>query len=256
MTSEPAMPQMDALVVGASRGLGLALAKVLLEDHEPRRLFLTYRGESPPAALAELGAQHGDRVRLQPCELTRDDDLEALGTALGQQEAVLGLTLHAAGILHEPGLRPEKALGQVHRASLARLFEVNSLGPILLARAVWKFIPRQEPSHFAALSAMVGSIGDNRIGGWYGYRASKAALNQLLRTLAIEGRRTHPGLCITAIHPGTTDTDLSRPFQGNVAPGKLYDPEQSARRIVEVVLSGQPEASGRFMNWDGKPLPW
>ena len=103
---------------------------------------------------------------------------------------------------------------------------------------------------------MVGSIGDNRLGGWYGYRASKAALNQFMRTLAVECRRTHPGLCVTAIHPGTTDTTLSQPFLGNVRPGKLYTPRQSAQRIIRVILEGQPEDSGRFVNWDGNPIPF
>jgi NAD(P)-dependent dehydrogenase (short-subunit alcohol dehydrogenase family) len=103
---------------------------------------------------------------------------------------------------------------------------------------------------------MVGSISDNRLGGWYGYRASKAALNQFLRTMSIECRRTHPQLCITAIHPGTTDTDLSSPFQGNVEPGKLYSAEQSADRILKVVTSGTPEESGRFVNWTGDPIPF
>ena len=256
MTSPGRFEGQDALVVGASRGVGLALAEALLEDHAPRQLFLTYRGETPPDALRALRAAQEHRVTLLACELTHDDDLAALGATLRQADAELGLTLHAAGILHETGLRPEKALGQVNRESLARIFEVNSIAPILVAQAVMRSIPKQTSSHFAALSAMVGSIEDNRIGGWYGYRASKAALNQLLRTLAIECRRTHPGLCVTSIHPGTTDTDLSRPFQGNVAPGKLYRPEQSARRILDVVLSGRPEDSGRFMNWNGETLPY
>jgi NAD(P)-dependent dehydrogenase (short-subunit alcohol dehydrogenase family) len=117
-------------------------------------------------------------------------------------------------------------------------------------------MPKNRSTHFAALSAMVGSIGDNRLGGWYGYRASKAALNQFLRTLSIECRRTHPELCVTAIHPGTTDTALSAPFQSNVKPEKLYTPEQSADRILEVVLAGTPKESGRFVNWDGNPLPF
>jgi NAD(P)-dependent dehydrogenase (short-subunit alcohol dehydrogenase family) len=103
---------------------------------------------------------------------------------------------------------------------------------------------------------MVGSIGDNRLGGWYGYRASKAALNQFMRTLAVECHRSRPQLCITAIHPGTTDTALSQPFQGNVKPAKLYTPSQSAVRILHVVSSGQAEQSGRFVSWDGKPIPW
>ena len=166
------------------------------------------------------------------------------------------MTIHAAGILHEDGLRPEKALHQVDRRALRRVFEINAFAPLLVAQAVLPHIPRQGPGHFAALSAMVGSIGDNRIGGWYSYRASKSALNQLLKTLAIEAKRTHPALCVTSIHPGTTDTDLSRPFQGNVPDGKLYTPAQSARRILDVVLDGTPEVSGRFMNWNGEALPW
>ena len=124
----------------------------------------------------------------------------------------------------------------------------------MTARAIIPLMPKAKPGHFAALSAMVGSIGDNRLGGWYGYRASKAALNQFLRTLAIECRRTHPGLCISAIHPGTTDTALSRPFQANVKPERLYTANQSAVRVLQVVRSGTPQESGRFVNWDGGPI--
>jgi NAD(P)-dependent dehydrogenase (short-subunit alcohol dehydrogenase family) len=103
---------------------------------------------------------------------------------------------------------------------------------------------------------MVGSIADNRLGGWYGYRASKAALNQFIRTLAIECRIRHPRATILAIHPGTTDTDLSRPFQRNVKPGKLYTPQQSAARILQVVQNSGTGDSGRFLNWDGSEIPW
>ena len=103
---------------------------------------------------------------------------------------------------------------------------------------------------------MVGSIGDNRLGGWYGYRASKAALNQFLKTLSIEARRRLPRLCVAAIHAGTTDTDLSRPFQGNVKPGKLYTPEQSASRILSVIDGLGPADTGGFFNWDGSRIAW
>ena len=249
----------DALVVGASRGVGLALAEALatgVMGQRPRRLFVTHRGDGVPEAFDDLNAAPDCEVIALACELTSDESLSALGHALARAEASLTLTIHAAGILHEPGLHPEKALRQVTRSALQRVFEINAFAPLLLAQAVLPSIPRQRPSHFAALSAMVGSIGDNRIGGWYSYRASKSALNQLLKTLAIEARRTHPGLCVTSIHPGTTDTDLSRPFQGNVPEGKLYTATQSARRILDVVLAGTPDESGRFMNWNGETLPW
>lgn len=249
----------DALVVGASRGVGLALAEALARGAvgaTPGRLFVTHRGTGVPASLVDLAATAPGEVIPLRCELAADDDLEDLGARLSGEEAELVVTVHAAGILHEPGLRPEKALRQVSRTALQRVFDINSFAPLLVAQAVLPCIPREGPSHFAALSAMVGSIGDNRIGGWYAYRASKAALNQLLKTLAIEARRTHPELCVTSIHPGTTDTDLSRPFQGNVPDDRLYTPEQSAQRILDVVLDGTPDESGRFMNWNGQALPW
>lgn len=250
----------DALVVGASRGLGLALATGLAMNapggQPPRRLFVTHRGAAVPETITRLNAAATCEVVPLSCDVTDDEQLAALHERLRQSDAELHAVIHAAGILHEDGLRPEKALSQLRREALQRVFDVNAFSPLLLARAVLPLLPRQAPSHFAALSAMVGSIGDNRIGGWYAYRASKTALNQLLRTLAIEGRRTHPGLCVTAIHPGTTDTDLSKPFQGNVPDGKLYTPDQSAERILSVVFDGRPEESGRFMNWDGKALPW
>jgi NAD(P)-dependent dehydrogenase (short-subunit alcohol dehydrogenase family) len=124
----------------------------------------------------------------------------------------------------------------------------------MLAQALIPLMPRRQKSHFTVLSAMVGSISDNRLGGWYAYRASKAALNQFMRTLSIECRRTHPGLCVTSIHPGTTDTGLSRPFQANVKNGKLYTPGQSAGRILSVVGQSTAEQSGQFVNWDGQPI--
>jgi NAD(P)-dependent dehydrogenase (short-subunit alcohol dehydrogenase family) len=249
----------DALVVGASRGVGLALAEALAAGEPggvPRRLFVTHRGDRLPASLVALRDSARCEVVPLACELTSDEEVAGLGRQLAEAEATLAVTIHAAGILHEDGLMPEKALRQVDRRALSRVFDINAFAPLLVAQAVLSRIPRQGPSHFAALSAMVGSIGDNRIGGWYSYRASKAALNQLLRTLAIEAKRTHPELCVTSIHPGTTDTDLSRPFQGNVPDGKLYTPARSARRILDVVLSGTPDASGRFMNWNGEALPW
>ncbi|MEM1411618.1 MAG: SDR family NAD(P)-dependent oxidoreductase [Pseudomonadota bacterium] len=250
----------DALVVGASRGLGLALAQALASGSEaatpPTRLFVTHRGIEVPEQLADL--VDGAAIPVIPLSLDVSDDaaLAEFSTALRTREAKLLATVHAAGILHESGVRPEKSLTQLKRSALQRVFDINAFAPLLLAQAVLPLTPRQAPTHFAALSAMVGSIGDNRIGGWYAYRASKSALNQLLKTLAIEGRRTHPGLCVTSIHPGTTDTDLSKPFQGNVPEGKLYTPAQSAARILRVVCAGRPENSGRFMNWNGQALPW
>lgn len=243
----------SALVFGASRGIGLAITRRLLEESGVRRVYASYRDTQSAAGLLEISDERLHTVR---ADITSFADLEGLAETIVARGDQLDFVVNAAGILHENELQPEKALGHCQRDRLLRIFEVNSIGPLMLAKAVVPLIPKNRPAHFAALSAMVGSIGDNRLGGWYGYRASKAALNQFMRTLAVECRRSHPQLCITAIHPGTTDTALSKPFQANVRPGKLYTAERSAARILRVVSAGNPEQSGRFVNWDGEAIPW
>ena len=242
-----------ALVVGSGRGIGLAITQQLLEEPGIQRVYATYRQSDNAAALFEIADERLQTIRV---DITIADDLQGLAANIRADQEHPDFVICAAGILHEDAVRPEKSLKQCNQASLNRLFQVNSIGPLMLARAVLPLMPKNRPAHFAALSAMVGSIGDNRLGGWYGYRASKAALNQLMKTLAVECHRSHPQLCITSIHPGTTDSALSRPFQANVKPGKLYTPTQSAERILQVVSTGQPEDSGRFVNWDGRLIPW
>lgn len=242
-----------ALVVGASRGIGLAITNQLLQARDIQRVYATYRHTGTAGGLLGINDPRLQTIRV---DITKPEDLHDLAASLQSNRDQPDFVINSAGILHDDELKPEKSLGQCQPDSLMRSFLVNSVGPLMLARAMVPIMPKSRPAHFAVLSAMVGSIGDNRLGGWYGYRASKAALNQFMRTLAVECRRSHPQLCITAIHPGTTDTALSRPFQGNVNPGKLYTASQSAGRILEVVSSGQAQQSGRFVNWDGKPIPW
>jgi len=242
-----------ALVVGASRGIGLAITKQLLQDCDIQRIYATYRRPNSAAGLLEVD---DPRLHTTRADITIPADLQGLAADIEANQDHPDLVINASGILHENDLQPEKSLSQCAQDALMRLFLVNSIGPLMLAKAVIPLMPKSQAAHFAVLSAMVGSISDNRLGGWYGYRASKAALNQLMRTLAVECRRSHPRLCITAIHPGTTDTALSQPFQANIKPGKLYTPTQSAKRILQVVTSGHAEQSGRFVNWDGMPIPW
>jgi NAD(P)-dependent dehydrogenase (short-subunit alcohol dehydrogenase family) len=140
--------------------------------------------------------------------------------------------------------------------SLTTLFAVNAAGPALVAKHLLPLTPRDRPAKFAALSARVGSIGDNQLGGWYAYRASKSALNMLIRTLAIEHRRTRPmGICV-ALHPGTVDTALSAPFLSSVPDGKLFSPKRAAESLLAVLDSLGPDANGGFYAWDGTPIPW
>ena len=244
------------LVVGASRGIGLALVEAQLADPAVRRVIATLRPKSDNRGLDRLTEMHGERLHRIELDVTEDSSLASFGQYLARLDGGVDSTIHAAGILHEASLQPEKSLADCNAANLLRSFEVNSIGPLMVARCLLPRQGRRRPFSFAVLSAMVGSIADNRLGGWYGYRASKAALNQMIRTLAIECRVKHPGACILAIHPGTTDTALSRPFQRNVKPDKLYTPAQSAARILRVIQRAGPAQSGSFLNWDGKEIPW
>jgi NAD(P)-dependent dehydrogenase (short-subunit alcohol dehydrogenase family) len=241
-----------AVVIGASRGIGLAVTLALLGDPCLQRVYASYR-RAPEAG--ELSSIEDPRLLRCRLDVSHEADIQELAETIRGNGDQPDLVVHCAGILHETGVQPEKSLGQCEAEAIIRVFQVNSIGPLMLAKALIPLMPRRSAAHFAVLSAMVGSISDNRLGGWYAYRASKAALNQFMRTLSIECRRSHPGLCISAIHPGTTDTALSRPFQGNVKTGKLYTPEQSAARILAVIGASNPEKSGQFVNWDGKPIP-
>jgi NAD(P)-dependent dehydrogenase (short-subunit alcohol dehydrogenase family) len=225
-----------ALVVGRG-GIGQALADVLASG-------------APGLQLLHLG-----RTSEPPLDLCQDHHLEDLRLQL-QQAPPLRLVINTAGWLHDDGLGPEKRLQAVQRPGLEKSFAINAFGPILLARAVEEALGHGQPAWFASLSARVGSIEDNRLGGWYAYRAAKAAQNQLLHTLALEWRRRRPAVTVTLLHPGTTATPLSQPFRGGVAPEKLFSPDRAARQLLEVLSVQSVERSGAFLAWDGSPIPW
>ena len=244
------------VIVGGAGGIGLALAQEQLRDEALSRLIVTYRPGRSSRGLEELALRHPARVYMLELDITDPVGLEHFAQYLADLEGGIETCINAAGLLHDEHVFPEKSLEQCDAASLVRLFEVNSIGPLMVARALLAAQPRQLPFKFVALSAMVGSIGDNRLGGWYGYRASKAALNQFIRTLANECRTRFPRAAIMAIHPGTTNTALSNPFQRNVPAERLYTPAQTAKRILSVIDSADRKSSGRFFNWDGSEIPW
>lgn len=251
-----ATAQRVGLVVGASRGIGLALATAELRNPQVANVIATHRQDSVPAGLRDLAEKAGKRLTPHVLDVTCERSLERFSAFLSEQHEGIDRAIVATGILHEPGIQPEKSMARCRPEALSRMFEVNSIGPLMVAGALLPTQPRSKTFTFAALSAMVGSIGDNRLGGWYGYRASKAALNQFLRTLANECRVSHPRATILALHPGTTDTELSRPFQKNIPPDRLYSPAMTADRLLEVIERRTVEDSGQFFNWDGNPIPW
>ncbi len=245
-----------ALVVGATGGIGFALVRSLLSRSGTKTVTASYRPGADLGRLQELERHSAGSLRLLPLDFTEKSSVDAFRERLLAGDEDFSLVIHAAGMLHEGDISPEKSFDRCEANHLARQFEINSIGPLMVAKAVLSTQSRKSRFTFAALSAMVGSIGDNRLGGWYGYRASKAALNQFVRTLAMECRSKFPGSCIVSIHPGTTDTRLSRPFQARIADDRLYAPEKSAERILSVTDGLGPECTGRFYNWDGTQIEW
>ena len=221
---------MKALIIGATGGIGAALADAL---------------NASGATVTRLS-----RRSAPPLDLTDEPGIAAAATAFEGQS--FDLLILATGSLHTATAGPEKSWRQLDAATLTDNFAVNTIGPMLVAR---HFLPLMTPAAtLAFLSARVGSISDNRLGGWYGYRASKAALNQFVRTLSIELARTKPHMTAVALHPGTVDTALSAPFQRNVAPGKLFTPAISAAHLLAVIAALTPADSGRLIDWAGEPI--
>ncbi len=168
----------------------------------------------------------------------------------------LRLVINTSGFLHSNLIKPEKRLSHVCRAGLIKNLSVNTIAPILIAKSIEKFISPNLPFSFSSLSARVGSISDNRLGGWYSYRASKAAQNQLLKTLSIEWRRKFPLSIVTLLHPGTCDTQLSRPFQKTIPKDKLFTPAQSAEYLLNIISKQKLSDTGKFLAWDSSIIPW
>lgn len=224
---------MRAVVIGASGGIGAALVEALREEEaEVHALARSFTGEA--------------RIDIT--------DEASVAAAAARLPAGVDLVFVATGLLHEGERGPEKAWRDLDADWLARNFLVNAIGPALAAKHFLPLLRRDNRAVFAALSARVGSISDNRLGGWYGYRASKAALNQLIRTFAVEERRRNSQAIVVALHPGTVDTSLSRPFQGAVQPGRLFAPDRAAAQLLDLLDGLRPSDSGKLFDWEGKEV--
>lgn len=244
------------LVQGASRGIGLALVETLLTNAPAVPLIATCRQPQAAPALKALLAAHSDRLTVLTLDVTDEVSIAAAASQLEARATRLTMLLNCAGLLHDAHLRPERRLAEVDGAHLERAFAVNTIGPLLVAKHCAPLFDRKARTVLANLSARVGSIGDNRLGGWYAYRASKAALNMVTRNLSIELKRRHHGLICVALHPGTVDTALSRPFQARVPAGRLFSPAQAARQLLDVIAGLEDSDNGGFFSWDGNPVPW
>ena len=255
MTSRlPSFPaRSTVLIQGASRGIGLGLVKALVDDDAGFRVIATCR---EPENAESLKALNCDRLSIRPLDVTASGAIEALARDLHAERARLALVINVAGVLHGDDFSPEKKLEDLNAEALAKVFAVNTYGPALLLKALRPLMAREGKAVFAAISARVGSIGDNRLGGWYAYRASKAALNQVIRTAGIEFARRNKNAIVAALHPGTTDTGLSEPFQANVPADNLFSVERTCGYLLDVIEGLSTEDSGGFFAWDGQQIEW
>ena len=205
-------------------------------------------------ALADAAEARGAVIRLSRPAIDARDEATIAAAA---ERAGDGLThvIVAAGLLHARGQGPERDWRQISADWMLESFRVNTVLPALVAKHFLPRLRRDGPSLFAVLTARVGSIGDNRLGGWHAYRASKAALNMILRNLAVEMGRSHPKAVIAGLHPGTVDTGLSAPFQKGVAEGRLFTADHSAERLLAVLSGLTPADSGGVFAWDGARVP-
>ena len=236
-----------AALFGASGGIGAALGEQLCADPQWDEVWLGAR--KPPVATAPTA---------RPFTFDSDDETSLIAAAqqIGAGGA-LDLVFVATGLLHRPGLPPpEKSYRALDPTAMAALYRANAIGPAMIAKHLLPLLPRDRRAVFAVLSARVGSISDNRLGGWHSYRAAKAALNMLIVNFAIECRRSHPHAVIVALHPGTVDTALSAPFQRGLRDGQLNSPAASAAALLATLARLQPADSGGLFAWDGARLPW
>ncbi|HHQ4709519.1 TPA: SDR family NAD(P)-dependent oxidoreductase [Aeromonas veronii] len=234
------------VVIGASGGIGAALVTHWLAA-----------GVGPVIAISRQPAPAGassPALHWLCCDYS-DEQIATAVARIAELAPKLHRVVICNGILHQGEIQPEKRLEAINLDAMTRLYQTNALLPL---RWISQLLPLfgREPCTLAVLSARVGSIGDNRAGGWYGYRASKAALNMLLKCAAIELARRAPGVKLLAFHPGTVDTQLSRPFHANVPAGNVQSPEGVADHLINLMNRLQPDGELSFLDWQGKPIEW
>ena len=249
-------PPSLVVISGASRGIGLAFAQQLLQRSGDTTVIAASRSGSEAPALRQLQLDFPGRVAPMACDVTNAGDCKTLAAQVkADYDQPVDLLLNVAGVLHEAGTSgymPERSLAQVDADRMAQVFATNAIGPVLMTQA---FAPQfRKGSVVGNLSARVGSISDNGLGGWWSYRMSKAALNMATVNMSIELKRK--GAIAIALHPGTTDTGLSEPFQKNVKPEKLFTPQYSAGSMLDVIEGLKPEDTGRFFAYDGSPIEY
>lgn len=231
----------NIVIVGASGAIGSSFTLQLSVSY-PNATIHAFSQQQPEIMLPNV-TYHQINYR--------DETSIEESALIASKDAKLDMVIVATGILHDGALLPEKSLKELSAEKFQWLFKVNTIAPALVAKHFLPKLNKENRSIFAALSARVGSISDNQLGGWYAYRASKAALNMVIKNAAIEIGRLNKKAIIVGLHPGTVDSNLSMPFQGNVPDGKLFTPEYSVQKLLQVLTNLTSEQSGKCFAWDG-----
>lgn len=230
------------MILGGNGGIGNALISEIKQRYPKASIFATWCSVKP------------DITDVYWCQVdvTVEEQVRAFAEGIGEVHWVV----NAVGVLHTGARTPEKGLREIDAEFFRMNMDTNVLPTLLVAKHFTTHLRHQQHAVFATVSARVGSIDDNRLGGWYSYRCSKAALNMAIKNISIEWRRTLPNVCVAALHPGTTDTALSMPFQARVAEGKLFSSAKTAALLVDRLAEMTPEMTGRFIAYDGNAIPW
>ncbi|KAM6956737.1 C-signal [Aplochiton taeniatus] len=258
-----------AVVQGASRGLGLAFCRHILRSNTSASVIATCRNPEGAGELMNLAALHPGKVTVLKLDVNREGDIRETADQVKQSFGKVDLLINSSAMLHPSG-KGETSLRDVSAQGIISTLTTNTVGPLVMAKYFAPLLqkgtggfglqPPEKAKHHGGIivniTAKVGSIGDNGLGGWYSYRMSKAALNMATRNLSIELSRGRPKVVCVSLHPGTVNTDLSRPYHRNVPQDKLFSTERSVLQLMSIIDTLNIDKTGKAYNWDGSELPW
>jgi NAD(P)-dependent dehydrogenase (short-subunit alcohol dehydrogenase family) len=240
----------NALVIGSSSGIATALVSALLDDRSIDHIHTVSRQSSPI---------NDNRQTHHQIDSGNEDEVASLVKSF-RNKTSFSLIVCCIGTLHggeeDKQFQPEKRLESLNAEAMLRYFQTNTLAPMNWLKQIVHLVPKDQISHVVFFTARVASIEDNRLGGWYGYRASKAALNMLLKTAQVELSRRSPKAVLVSYHPGTVDTALSKPFQKNVPEGKLFTPALTVSQLLKILPTLELQNTPHYIDWQGKAIPW